>query len=70
MAIDTKAKRASVMAITLGQMLPPPTGVDSVGSRATVGWSYAGLAYGPSDGFLAPQFHRLWLLHHQIYKFN
>lgn len=45
MAIDTKAKRASVQAYTLGLMRPPPDGVVDEGDRATVAWLYKGLDY-------------------------
>ena len=65
MAIDTKAKRASVQAYTMGLMRPPPTGTVGEGARATVAWLYAGLDYydptaNPFFGYL---FSRLWLLH-------
>ncbi len=70
MAIDTAAKRASVQSYVMGVPLPLPSGVSTEGSRATTAWLYAGLNYGPAGDELAPQFHRLWLLHHQIYKFN
>lgn len=46
MAIDTKAKRASVQAYTFGLMRPPPDGAVEEGDRATVGWLYSGLDYG------------------------
>ncbi len=46
MAIDTKAKRASVQAMTLGLMRPPPDGAVTAPDRATVAWFYAGLTYG------------------------
>lgn len=45
MAIDTKAKRASVQAYALGIMRPPPSGTIGVGARATLSWVYSGLAY-------------------------
>jgi len=45
MAIDTKAKRASVQAYLLGAMRPPPDGTVSSGDRATVSWLYSGLSY-------------------------
>ena len=45
MAIDTKAKRASVQAYTLGLMRPPPDGTVGLGDRATLAWLYAGLSY-------------------------
>ncbi len=45
MAIDTKAKRASVQAYTQGLMRPPPDGSVDEGDRATVTWFYAGLSY-------------------------
>lgn len=47
MAIDTKAKRASVQAYTLGLMRPPPDGTVGVGDRAAVAWFYSGLSYSP-----------------------
>lgn len=50
MAIDTKAKRASVQAYTLGLMRPPPDGSVNAADRATVGWFYSGLSY--SGAFL------------------
>jgi len=43
-AIDTKAKRASVQAF-LGYMLPPPDGTIGAPDRAVVSWFYAGLDY-------------------------
>lgn len=45
MAIDTKAKRASVQAYTMGLMRPPPDGTVSEGDRATVAWFYLGMDY-------------------------
>ena len=45
MAVDTKAKRASVQAYTLGLMRPPPSGTVGLGQRATVTYLYSGLAY-------------------------
>ena len=45
MAIDTKAKRASVQAYLLGLMRPPPDGTVAAADRAAVGWFYAGIAY-------------------------
>lgn len=45
MAVDTKAKRASVQAYTLGLMRPPPDGTVGAGDRATVAWLYAGIVY-------------------------
>lgn len=45
MAIDTKAKRASVQAYTVGLMRPPPDGTISEGDRACVAWYYLGLDY-------------------------
>lgn len=50
MAIDTKAKRASVQAYTLGLMRPPPDGTINAGDRATLSWLYSGLAYTASTG--------------------
>ena len=50
MAVDTKAKRASVQAYTLGLMRPPPDSAISEGDRATVTWFYSGLDYAqPSE---------------------
>ena len=44
MAIDSKAKRASVQAYTLGLMRPPPTGSPlNASRRATVAWFYSGV---------------------------
>ena len=48
MAVDTKAKRASVQAYTLGLMRPPPDGAITAPDRATVAWFYAGLTYSTS----------------------
>ncbi len=48
MAIDTKAKRASVQAYTLGLMRPPPDGAVTAPDRATVAWFYSGLTYSAS----------------------
>lgn len=45
MAINTKSKRASVQAYTLGLMRPPPDGTIGIGDRATVAWFYSGLNY-------------------------
>ena len=45
LAIDTKAKRASVQAYTLGLMRPPPDGTIDAGDRATLTWLYSGLSY-------------------------
>lgn len=45
LAIDTKAKRASVQAYLFGLMRPPPDGAVGAADRATVGWLYAGLTY-------------------------
>ena len=45
MAVDTKARRASVQAYTFGGMRPPPDGSVGEGDRATVAWLYAGLDY-------------------------
>lgn len=45
MAIDTKAKRASVQAYTFGLMRPPPDGTVDEGDRACVTWLYLGLDY-------------------------
>ena len=45
MAIDTKAKRASVQAYTTGLMRPPPDGTIGSGDRATLVGLYAGLVY-------------------------
>ena len=45
MAIDTKAKRASVQAYTFGLMRPPPDGTVDAPDRATVAWFYAGISY-------------------------
>lgn len=45
MAIDTKAKRASVQAYTFGLMRPPPDGTVGTSDRPTVAWFYAGLTY-------------------------
>lgn len=45
MAIDTKAKRASVQAYTFGLMRPPPDSSINEGDRATVAWMYAGIDY-------------------------
>ena len=45
MAIDTKAKRASVQAYTFGLMRPPPDGAVDEGDRATAAWLYAGHDY-------------------------
>ncbi len=45
MAINTKAKRASVQAMTLGLMRPPPSGVVDSPARATVAWLYGGINY-------------------------
>ncbi len=45
MAIDTKAKRASVQAYTPGLMRPPPDGTISEPDWATVAGFYAGLDY-------------------------
>ncbi len=47
MAVDTKAKRASVQAYTFGLMRPPPDGTVDTGDKATVAWLYRGLSYGP-----------------------
>ncbi len=49
MAINTKARRASVQAYTLGLMRPPPDGSVNTADKATVAWLYAGLSYGPLD---------------------
>jgi len=48
LSIDTKAKRASVQAYTLGLMRPPPDGTVDAGDRATVCWFYSGLTYVPA----------------------
>lgn len=45
MAINTKARRASVQAYTFGLMRPPPDGTVDEGDRATVAWFYKGLDY-------------------------
>ena len=45
MAVDTKAKRASVQAYTLSPSLPPPDGAIDAEDRAAVGWTYAGLTF-------------------------
>ncbi len=45
MAINTKARRASVQAMTLGLMRPPPTGVVDSPARAAVAWLYGGISY-------------------------
>ncbi len=45
MAINTKARRASVQAYTLGLMRPPPAGVVGPPARAAVAWLYGGIDY-------------------------
>lgn len=45
MAINTKAKRASVQAYTLGLMRPPPDGSVDAADRAAEAWLYSGLTY-------------------------
>lgn len=45
MAVDTKAKRASVQAYTIYGMRPPPDGTVGAGDRATVAGFYAGITY-------------------------
>lgn len=45
MAIDTRNKRASVQAYTLGLQRPLADGAITAPDRATSGWHYAGLAY-------------------------
>lgn len=45
MAVDTKAKRASVQAYTFGLMRPPPTGTIGEAARATITWLFSGLDY-------------------------
>ena len=45
MAIDTKAKRASVQAYHLGGMRPPPDGTVGITDRPVVAWFYSGLVY-------------------------
>lgn len=45
MAIDTKAKRASVQAYTFGLMRPPPDGTVGTQDRPTLAWLYAGIVY-------------------------
>ena len=50
MAIDTRAKRASVQAYTLGLMRPPPTGNGTAADRATVAWVYSGHTYSAAVG--------------------
>ena len=45
MAIDTKAKRASVQAYTLGLMRPPPDGTVGVSDRPVLAWFYSGITY-------------------------
>ncbi len=45
MAIDTKARRASVQAYTLGLMRPPPDGSIGTSDRPVIAWFYAGLTY-------------------------
>ncbi len=46
MAIDSKAKRASVQAYTLGLMRPPPDGTVGDSDRPVVAWLYAGVTAG------------------------
>lgn len=45
MAIDSRLKRASVQAYTLGLVRPAPDGTVSAADRAVAGWHYAGLTY-------------------------
>ena len=45
MAVDSKAKRASVQSYLLGAMRPPPDGTVGAGDRATVAWHYSGITY-------------------------
>ena len=65
MAIDTKAKRASVQAYTLGLMRPPPDGAIGAADRATVGWFYAGLTY--SDVGFIPTTQPGWFSFHNAF---
>lgn len=48
MAVDTKAKRASVQAYTFGLMRPPPDGTVGTSDRPVIAWLYSGLSYGPT----------------------
>ena len=64
MAIDTKAKRASVQAYTLGLMRPPPDGTINAADRATVGWFYAGLSY---SGAFIPSVRPGWFSLHNAF---
>ena len=52
MAVNTKARRASVQAYTLGLMRPPPGGTVDASDRATVTWLYSGLSYSTDHGSL------------------
>lgn len=45
MAIDTKAKRASVQAMTFGLVRPPPDGTVSEPDRGAVAWIYSGIDF-------------------------
>jgi len=45
MAVDTKAKRASVQAYTFGLMRPPPDGTVGASDRPVIAWLYSGLTY-------------------------
>lgn len=72
MAIDTENKRRSVQAYWLGLARPVPDGTVDAADRATSAWFYSGITYAnpsPAVG-LAPQFHRIWKLATQAYKFN
>ncbi len=46
MAIDSKAKRASVQAYIFGSMRPPPDGTVGDSDRPVVAWLYAGVTAG------------------------
>lgn len=45
MAINTRNRRASVQAYTVGLARPLADGTIDASDRATSGWHYAGLAY-------------------------
>lgn len=47
MAINTRNRRASVQAYTLGLARPLADGTIDASDRATSGWHYAGLTYAP-----------------------
>ncbi len=66
MAINTKARRASVQAYTLGLMRPPPVAGVTMGDRATVSWLYSGMSYNPAAGLGFPPFYKWFFMHAQF----